>query len=141
MRFGKAHRAGPYPFHQFRQVQRANFLGGAGGEQVISAVAQLGIQLERKIRGCQHLIDQVADQLGQSLTAMLWCGIDAGPAILDKLLIRLFETRRRRHSPIDKYGAMFVTVPVDRQNHRAAKFPCLLENGFQDIFVEFLEAR
>jgi len=70
-----------------------------------------------------------------------WIGIDAGPAILDKFLIRRFETRRRRYSPIGKYGAMFVTVPIDRQNLCAAEFSCLFENGLQDILVEFFIAR
>ncbi len=138
MRLGEAHCPGPYTLDEIRQVLVANLLGRGVGQAVVSTATQLGIQLECNIGCAEDLVDQALQCFRQTLAAVVRVGVDAGPAGLDELFIGLFEARGCRDVAVVKRGAMLVALAVDRQQLGAGEFSRLLEDGFDQVEVDFL---
>jgi hypothetical protein len=81
------------------------------------------------VGGIDHLHEDVVDQLGQALAAVIGVRRQCRPARLDVLLVGFLEALRGGHHAVALIGAaLFVAALIDREDHLAAEFSGFLQH-------------
>ena len=100
LRLGQIHRARPRAIDHLGQERGFLFGRGAQLQRLDRALRQERAKIERHVRRMPHLLDGRRNELRQTLPAVFRILGESIPAVLDELLIRILESRRRLHAAI-----------------------------------------
>ena len=139
MRLGQAHRAGPFAADHLGQVGGLQRVGGIGLDRGGRALGQAGVEAERHVGRAEHLLDHLADRVGQALAAPLRIGVEPGPAALGKGLVGLGKALGGADDAVLIVAAFLVAAGVQGRDDVARHLRRFLQHRRGQVGGEFLE--
>ena len=133
MGFGQAHGAAPAAVGQPGQIGFLQVVGGMRPDQRRRALREQRVDAEGEIGGADHLVKHHADQLGQSLAAIVGRDGHAGPARFHETAIGFLEAPGRAHRAVLVVAALLVGRTVERQQRVLAELRALLDHGVDHV--------
>ena len=133
VRFGQAHGAGPNPLDHLRKIGRLEVLGGVRLQGADRALGQAGIEAESDVGGRQHLLDHLADALGQALAAPLGIEGQRRPAAVAEGVVGRLEAGGGADHAVLQHAALGVTDHVGGQDDLGGELGGLLQYAVDQI--------